>query len=68
MRMPPEYSPLLSRKEVACFLNVTTRTVARWELNGTLKPIRLSRRAVRYNLCDIQRFVVNGQISQKEGA
>lgn len=66
--MLPDLSPLFSRKEVADLLNVSTRTVARWELTGVLKPIRLSRRAVRYSPQEIQRFVADGQTQSKGAA
>ena len=44
---------LLSRREAAELLTVSTRTVARLEDRGKLTPIRLSSRTIRYARKDV---------------
>ena len=64
--MSIDTSPLLSRKEVARFLKVTHRTVARWEAAGAIKPIRWSSRAIRYDQRDVDRLVTQGRLLPQE--
>ena len=59
-------TPLLSRKEVARLLNVSPRTIARWTVSGALRPVRLSSRAVRYDLADVSQLIVNALPNGKE--
>lgn len=53
MPTPP---PLLTRAEVAERLQVTVRTLERWEDDGVLTPIRLGRN-VRYRPEDVEAFI-----------
>jgi excisionase family DNA binding protein len=46
--------PLLTASEVAALLNVSVKTVRRYEAAGTLRPVRLSRRALRYRVADVE--------------
>lgn len=46
---------LLTRREAAKVLNVTTRTLERWERAGRLSPLR-NGRLVRYRVEDVQAF------------
>lgn len=48
---------LLSRLEVAEVFNISTRTVARWEEKGLLKPIRITSRLIRYQKRDIDALI-----------
>jgi hypothetical protein len=50
---------LLDQRLAAEFLSVSTRTLEGWRLTGGgPKFVRLSKRAVRYRLQDLERFVV----------
>jgi len=55
---------LLTRREAAAFLDVSERTIRRYETQGMLKSIHLTRRNVRYRRCDLEsmltRFEVGG--------
>lgn len=44
---------LLTRREVAEVLKVSTRTIQRMELRGRITPVYLSSKAVRYRRSDI---------------
>jgi excisionase family DNA binding protein len=57
----PKPRPLLTVAEVARLLNVSIKTVQRYEAAGTLRPVRLSRRAVRYCPADVEAVMVPQQ-------
>jgi predicted site-specific integrase-resolvase len=44
---------LLTAKEAATELKISTRTLARWKKAGVLVPIEYSRRTHRYRLADV---------------
>lgn len=48
---------LRTRKEAAALLQVSTRTVVRYEQDRRLTPIRLSSRAVRYDDHEIEKLI-----------
>jgi excisionase family DNA binding protein len=48
---------LLTVRETAAHLRVTERTVRAWLAAGRLKPVRLSRRAVRIRAADLRALV-----------
>lgn len=48
---------LLTRKEVATALRVHTRTLARWEEKGLIKPLKFSARSIRYRWEDVERLI-----------
>lgn len=51
--------PLLTEKEAARFLSLEPRTLQAWRLLGgkNLPFVRISRRAIRYRMEDLRRFV-----------
>lgn len=57
--------PLLTRKEAAAILNLSERTIRRYELAGMLTSIHLTKRNVRYRRCDLEamlnRFETGGR-------
>jgi excisionase family DNA binding protein len=58
MAQPDEGQELLSAKEVASRLSVTSRTVWRWVSQGKLpQPLRLSRACVRWRSGDLEHFL-----------
>lgn len=52
---------LLTRQETADWLKVSTKTLHRWEQDGTLTPIRLGG-VVRYREADV-RALIDGRAS-----
>lgn len=44
---------LLRRQQVADVLNISTRTVRRWEAQGKIPVIKLTRSCIRYRVKDI---------------
>jgi excisionase family DNA binding protein len=50
-------SKLLTRQEVATALRVHTRTLARWEEKGLIKPLKFSARSIRYRQEDVDRLI-----------
>jgi len=51
---------LLTKKEVAANLRVSTRTVCRYVKLGWLKPIRISEQVLRFSARELERFVADG--------
>ena len=55
---------LLTRREAAAFLNVSEKTIQRYERSNMLRSIHLTRRNVRYRRADLEsmltRFEVGG--------
>ncbi|HPY31120.1 MAG TPA: helix-turn-helix domain-containing protein [Verrucomicrobiota bacterium] len=51
---------LLSRKQTADLLGVSTRTLRRMERRGELDPIRISSRLVRYSASQIRELLTRG--------
>jgi DNA-binding transcriptional MerR regulator len=51
------HSCLLSRKEVAEKLAVSTRTIIRLEQRGVLSPLRISRGIVRHTAASIEKLI-----------
>jgi excisionase family DNA binding protein len=47
---------LLTKKEIAQFLRLTTRSVEHWQKRG-LPHFKLGARRVRYRLADVQAFL-----------
>ena len=48
---------MLSRGQVAEYLGVSPRTVARWTKRGVLPHVRLGRRVIRYRERDLDSLV-----------
>lgn len=55
---------LLTGREVAERLNVSTKTVLRWALEGEIPSIRLSNRAIRFREPAIEQWLVNRERHQ----
>ena len=53
----PLVNRLISRKEVAFYLGVTTETVKRMARDGRLKQIVISRNVVRYHPDEVKRLI-----------
>lgn len=53
LTLPPKEDRQLSRKELAERWNVSIKTLKRREKAGTLRPLSLGARTVRYRLSDI---------------
>lgn len=47
---------LMTRNETADLLKVTTKTLQRWERDGTLEPVRIGG-VVRYRRADIEELI-----------
>jgi excisionase family DNA binding protein len=54
--MPSDSDDLLTSKEVARMLRVSTDTVGRWVRNGQLEAIRLPSGQIRIRREDVERF------------
>ena len=52
---------LVSRRDAAQALAVTTKTIYRYERAGLLKGVRLNSRTVRYHRADLNRLVAESQ-------
>lgn len=48
---------LLTRDQVANKLEVSTRTIRRWEQSGRLPCVKMSKKIIRYRLCDIKKLM-----------
>ncbi|MCG8602258.1 MAG: helix-turn-helix domain-containing protein, partial [Verrucomicrobiales bacterium] len=57
---------LLTKKEVADALRVSTRTVCRYVKLGWLVPIRLSEQVVRFDQDEVERFISEGPGARPE--
>lgn len=51
---------LLTRKEAAAFLGVCQHSLLKWGKAGRIREIRLTRRAIRYRLADLEKFIEEG--------
>ena len=51
---------LMTKKEVAAALRVSTRTICRYMKLGWLSPIRLSEQVVRFAQDEVDRFIEEG--------
>jgi predicted DNA-binding transcriptional regulator AlpA len=59
---------LLSQRQVALRLGVSARTIEGWRARGTGPPfLRLSARAVRYRLSDLERWLAQRRVADKSG-
>jgi hypothetical protein len=57
-RVQTEAQRLLNEREAAAFLNLTARALQNWRYLGRgPRFVRISRKAIRYRLCDLQAFV-----------
>lgn len=54
---PPTPKLLLTAKETAATLGVSTKTLYLWDRDGTLPAIHLAARCVRYSPDDLARFI-----------
>lgn len=52
---------LLTSDEAARILSVSRRQLRRYRVDGLLCPIKIGKRAVRYKLCELRRFVEQQQ-------
>lgn len=52
-------APLLTRQEAAAFLGVSPQTLANWATTGRgrIPFVRVSKRAVRYRMSDLERWL-----------
>jgi len=48
---------LLSRRQVAALLGVSTETIKRADRSGRLKALRFNSRLVRYRRADVERMI-----------
>jgi predicted site-specific integrase-resolvase len=53
-------SVLLTRRQVAQLLAVSTESIKRYERRGALRSIRLNSRVIRYRPEDVQRMIEEG--------
>lgn len=61
MQLSPS-SQLLSTAQVSSLLNLQAATLKKWRVLGTgPKFVRIGKRAIRYRLVDVKRFVADGQ-------
>ena len=51
---------LLTKKDVADRLNVSTRTIGRYVKIGWLQPIRISEQILRFDPAELDRFLRDG--------
>ncbi len=58
-------APLLTRDEAAAILQVSPQTLANWATTGRggLPFVRLSKRAVRYRVADVERFLADRTVT-----
>jgi len=56
--IPPQQ--LLTRQEAAAFLGVCPHSLMKWAKIGRIREIRLTRRAVRYRMADLEKFIAEG--------
>ncbi len=56
-----EHPKMLTRGEVAEFFRVSTATIKRWEINGTLIPVRIGDHLVRFLQQDIDNLVISSK-------
>ena len=62
-----EADRLLTRAQVADLLRLSTCTVDAWrERHRGPKYIRLSKRAIRYRLADVQEFIRRNEVSAEQ--
>lgn len=54
---PPPPKLLLTPREAAQTLGVSTRTLFTWTASGQLPAVRLGARSVRYSLADLHAFI-----------
>lgn len=54
---PPAVKLLLTPKEAAQTLGVSTRTLFTWTASGQLPAVRLGARSVRYAMSDLENFI-----------
>lgn len=54
---PPAQRMLLTVKETAATLGVSSKTLYLWDRDGTLPAIHIAARCVRYSPEDLQRFI-----------
>ena len=55
---------MLTRKQVAEWLNVSTKTVRRLELRGSISRISISRVGVRYLRKDVEDFIASRRVER----
>ena len=53
---------LMTKKEVADALRVSSRTIGRYVKLGLISPIRLSDQVVRYDKAELERFIESGAV------
>lgn len=49
----PQFSPLLTTRELATHLRVTTRTIREWANTGVIPALRPRTRALRFDLAAV---------------
>ena len=60
MQLSPS-SQLLDTAQVSSLLNLRAATLKKWRLTGTgPKYLRVGKRAIRYRLADVKRFIADG--------
>lgn len=58
----PMAEKLMTKKDVADRLNVSTRTIGRYVKLGLLKPIRISEQVVRFKPDEVEHFIEKGMV------
>lgn len=60
--MPAKTSPMLTTRQVASLLKVSTHTLARWRSEGYGPPSHLlGDRLIRYSLAGLEQWVISTQ-------
>lgn len=62
----PTTPQLISRKRCAEILDISTRQLDRYVEKGLLRRIKLSRKAVKFNLVEVYDFINSGEKYAKE--
>lgn len=60
-----ERDQLLKRTQVATVLNVSTRTVRRYEQRGMLPVIKMTRSTIRYRVIDVMKLLETLRYSKR---
>lgn len=62
--MKSEMEPMLTRQQVAEWLNVSTKTIRRLELRGSIARVSISKVGVRYLKKDVEDFIKSRRIEK----
>jgi len=62
--MPTVTNELLTRKQVAALLCVSTQSIIRWEIAGKLPVVRLGAASVRIRRSDVEKLIQDSITTQ----